>query len=63
MARPKGPTSRLDRIEEAGIAVILGSMTLLTFANVVARYGFNSNIFYALELALSDKVDGQAANP
>lgn len=52
MARPKGPTSRLDRIEEAGIAVILGSMTLLTFANVVARYGFNSNIFYALELTV-----------
>jgi len=52
MADPKGPTSRLDQIEETGIAVILGVMTLLTFANVVARYGFNSNIFYALELTV-----------
>lgn len=52
MALSKGPTSRLDQIEETGIAVILGVMTLLTFANVVARYGFNSNIFYALELTV-----------
>lgn len=41
-----------DRVEETLIAVILGVMTLLTFANVVARYGFNSNIFYALELTV-----------
>ena len=41
-----------DRIEETAIAVILGIMTLMTFANVVARYGFNSNIFYALELTV-----------
>lgn len=41
-----------DRIEETLIAAILGVMTLLTFANVVARYGFNSNIFYALELTV-----------
>jgi len=27
-------------------------MTLLTFANVVARYGFNSNILWALELTV-----------
>ena len=27
-------------------------MTLLTFANVVARYVFNSNIFWALELTV-----------
>ncbi len=45
-------TTRMDRIEEYAIAVILGTMTLLTFANVVARYGFNSNIFYALELTV-----------
>ncbi len=45
-------TSRIDRLEESIIAVILGIMTLLTFANVVARYGFNSNIFYALELTV-----------
>ena len=42
-------TSTFDRIEEVLIAVILGVMTIMTFSNVVARYGFNSNIFYALE--------------
>lgn len=42
-------TSRIDRIEETLIAVLLGLMTLITFANVVARYGFNSNILWALE--------------
>ncbi|SHH56805.1 TRAP transporter small permease [Cognatishimia maritima] len=45
-------SSRMDRLEETIIAIILGVMTLLTFANVVARYGFNSNIFYALELTV-----------
>ena len=38
-----------DRIEETLIASILGLMTLITFANVVARYGFNANILWALE--------------
>lgn len=41
-----------DRIEETLIAGLLGLMTLLTFANVVARYGFNSNILWALELTV-----------
>ncbi|MEP3246551.1 MAG: TRAP transporter small permease [Sneathiella sp.] len=44
--------SRFDRIEETVISVLLGIMTLTTFANVVARYVFNSNIFYALELTV-----------
>jgi C4-dicarboxylate transporter DctQ subunit len=39
-----------DYIEETLIAVILGLMTLLTFANVVARYVFNDNILWALEV-------------
>lgn len=47
-----GESSRLDRIEETAIAIILGVMTAMTFANVVARYVFNSNIFYALELTV-----------
>ncbi len=47
-----GPRSVTDRIEETLIAIILGVMTVMTFANVVARYGFNSNIFYALELTV-----------
>jgi C4-dicarboxylate transporter DctQ subunit len=52
MATDHATGSRLDRIEETAIALILGSMTLLTFANVVARYVFNSNIFFALELTV-----------
>lgn len=40
----KGRRGIVDEIEETGIAVILGLMTLVTFANVVARYVFNSNI-------------------
>lgn len=45
-------TSFVDRIEEALIASLLGAMTLLTFANVIARYVFNSNILWALELTV-----------
>jgi len=51
MAQSTPPTGT-DRIEETLIATILGIMTLMTFANVVARYVFNSNIFYALELTV-----------
>ena len=40
---------RTDRIEETLIALLLGSMTLITFANVVARKVFNSNLLWALE--------------
>lgn len=38
-----------DQLEETLIALILGVMTLITFANVIARYVFNSNILWALE--------------
>lgn len=38
-----------DQIEETSIAICLGLMTLITFANVVARYVFNDNILWALE--------------
>lgn len=41
--------SLTDRIEENLIATLLGLMTLVTFANVIARYLFNSNILWALE--------------
>jgi C4-dicarboxylate transporter DctQ subunit len=44
--------SFMDRIEETLIAVLLGLMTVLTFSNVVARYLFNSNLFFALELTV-----------
>jgi C4-dicarboxylate transporter, DctQ subunit len=42
----------VNTIEENLIALILGSMTLITFANVVARKAFNSNILWALETTL-----------
>ena len=38
-----------DQVEESFIAVTLGVMALITFANVIARYVFNSNILWALE--------------
>ena len=41
-----------DAIEETLIAALLGLMTLLTFANVIARYVLNSNILWALELTV-----------
>ncbi|MBT8154047.1 TRAP transporter small permease [Epibacterium ulvae] len=44
-----GPTGFIDAIEETLIALILGLMTALTFANVIARFVFNSNILWALE--------------
>ena len=50
------PKSRLglvvDQIEETSIAICLGIMTLITFANVIARYVFNSNILWALEMTV-----------
>ena len=52
----KEPTTRfgklIDDIEETSIALCLGLMTLVTFANVVARYLFQSNILWALELTV-----------
>ena len=43
------PGSWSDGIEETLIAIFLALMTLVTFANVVARYIFNDNILWALE--------------
>lgn len=42
----------IDEIEETSIAICLGLMTIITFANVVARYVFESNILWALELTV-----------
>ena len=41
-----------DRLEETLIGSLLGLMTLLTFANVIARYALDSNILWALELTV-----------
>ncbi|MFA3915850.1 TRAP transporter small permease [Ruegeria hyattellae] len=47
-----GPSGFIDQIEETVIAVLLGLMTAVTFANVIARFVFNSNILWALELTV-----------
>ncbi|MCA8881552.1 MAG: TRAP transporter small permease [Rhodobacteraceae bacterium] len=48
--KPKTALGRaVNEIEETLIAVLLGLMTLITFANVVARYVFNANVLWALE--------------
>lgn len=40
----------LDRLEEWIVTVMLALMTLLTFTQVVLRYGFNTGFTWALEL-------------
>lgn len=40
----------LDRLEELIVITMLALMTLLTFLQVVMRYGFNSGFTWALEL-------------
>lgn len=42
----------VDAVEESLIAILLAAMTLITFANVVARYVFNTNILWALEVTV-----------
>lgn len=42
----------VDQFEETLIAVLLGVMTVVTFANVVARYVFNDNLLWALEVTV-----------
>tara|TARA_R110002049_G_scaffold10127_1_gene50196 strand:- start:159259 stop:159939 length:681 start_codon:yes stop_codon:yes gene_type:complete len=53
MASQYQPRGRLGRIvhefEETAIAVILALMTIITFINVVLRYGFNTGIIWGLE--------------
>ncbi len=43
------PKSTIDNIEETFIAITLGLMTVITFANVIARYVLNTNILWGLE--------------
>ncbi|MEJ1993815.1 MAG: TRAP transporter small permease [Limibacillus sp.] len=42
----------VNEIEETFIAIALGLMTLVAFANVIARYVFNDNILWALEITV-----------
>ncbi len=47
---PKTKLGRVvNEIEETLIALILGLMTAITFANVIARYVFETNLLWALE--------------
>ena len=47
-----GPSGFINTLEETLIALLLGLMTIITFANVIARFVFNSNILWALELTV-----------
>jgi len=48
------PRSTLGRwvneIEETAIAILLALMTLITFINVVLRYGYNTGLIWGLEM-------------
>lgn len=54
MATVKGSrfANCIDKLEENLIAFFMGMMTLVTFANVVARYVFNDNILWGLEITV-----------
>ncbi|MDY6994354.1 MAG: TRAP transporter small permease subunit, partial [Pseudomonadota bacterium] len=39
-----------NRLEESIIALLLATMTLMTFTQVIARYFFNTGFVWALEL-------------
>lgn len=53
MAHHAKPTSTLGRIvneiEETMIALLLAGMTIITFINVVLRYGYNTGLIWGLE--------------
>ncbi|MFZ7090529.1 TRAP transporter small permease [Primorskyibacter sp. 2E233] len=40
----------VSELEETFIALILGVMTIITFVNVILRYGFNTGLIWGLEL-------------
>lgn len=51
--QPKTALGRfVNTLEESAIALILGLMTVITFINVVLRYGFNSSLIWGLEVTL-----------
>ncbi len=51
--QPKGQIGAIvHNLEETVIALLMGLMTLVTFINVVMRYGFNSQLIWGLELTL-----------
>lgn len=49
--RPETGLGRIvSEIEETAIAILLGLMTIITFINVVLRYGFNTGLIWGLEV-------------
>lgn len=54
MSNPYEPKTAWGRavneIEETMIALLLGGMTIITFINVVLRYGFGTGLIWGLEL-------------
>ena len=42
----------ITKLEEGFLSVLLVSMTLLVFAEVIARFGFNAGIHWAQEVTL-----------
>lgn len=49
--QPRGALGRIvNEFEETAIALILGLMTVITFINVVLRYGFNTGLIWGLEV-------------
>ena len=52
VASKGGISGVIDHLEETIIAFLMGAMTLITFANVVARYVLNANILWALEVTV-----------
>jgi C4-dicarboxylate transporter DctQ subunit len=50
---PKNGFARaVHHLEETPIAILLGLMTVVTFVNVVLRYGFNTSLIWGLEVTL-----------
>jgi C4-dicarboxylate transporter DctQ subunit len=49
---PLKPSSWFARLEEGLLALLLALMTLITFAQVIARYVFNYSFVWALELVM-----------
>jgi len=43
-------TRFINAFEETVIAILLGAMCMITFANVVLRYGFESSLLWGLEV-------------
>lgn len=49
--RPETGIGRIvSELEETAIAILLGLMTIVTFINVVLRYGFNTGLIWGLEV-------------